>query len=75
LPLVDDAGEHRLAAQALRRDRRPGIATRRCLPCAETCRELAPADKVEPWYDKYGPKRKPAWFFKALREYQRRLGA
>jgi len=25
------------------------------------------------WYDKFGPKQKPPWFFSALREYQRRL--
>jgi hypothetical protein len=54
----------------------PGTLTR-ALPALrrDIAAELAPADKVEPWYDKYGPKRKPAWFFKALREYQRRLGA
>jgi hypothetical protein len=36
---------------------------------------LAPDDDSEAWFDKFGPKVKPAWFFAALREYQRRLGA
>ena len=34
---------------------------------------LSPVDDSEAWYDKYGPKKKPVWFFRALQEYARRL--
>jgi len=34
---------------------------------------LAPVDNSPAWWDKYGPKKKPAWFFKALAEYARRV--
>jgi len=37
--------------------------------------ELHPPDDVEAWYAKYGPKRKPPWFFPLLREAQKRYGA
>jgi hypothetical protein len=30
--------------------------------------------KPKPWWQKYGPKRKPAWFFKLIEEAQRRAG-
>lgn len=42
---------------------------------SEVVKSLAPPadDDGPPWWDAYGPKQKPAWFFKALAEYQRRL--
>jgi hypothetical protein len=51
---------------------KPGLPALR----ADVRAALAPVDdKAEAWFDKYGPKNKPPWFFKALQEYARRLDA
>lgn len=43
---------------------------------ADLADAMAPLVNDAPaWYDRYGPKVKPAWFFKALQEYARRLDA